>query len=78
MCPNILFWDISNTAQFAFEFTFGHVCPQVVVLDKFNIVLFAFEITFCHRISEEQFWSLFYGGFVVSICVSLGYAFGQI
>ena len=49
MCHKIVFLDISNTAQFAFEFILGHVCHQVVVLDKSNIAPFAFGFTFCHR-----------------------------
>ena len=48
-----VFLDISNTAQFAFEFILDHVCHQVVVLDKSNVAAFAFE---SHFVIQEE-WS---------------------
>ena len=62
---------------------FLYVCPQVVLLGKSNITQFALRFTVGHiggdtfeAVKEEQFLPLFYGSFVLSICVSSGYAFG--
>ena len=51
MCHKIVFLEILNTAQFAFEFILGHVCHQVVVLDKSNIAPFAFKL---HFVIQEE------------------------
>ena len=74
----------SNSSHSYMEVLFFlYVCPQVVLLGKSNIALFSFRLTYGHSggdtfeaIKEEQFLTLYYGSFVLSICVSSGCAFG--